>query len=159
MMARSSKYIFPLLSNLRTLEEENLPTRHFTGVIAKSCKYSLLICFFIFLGMGFLSLETELSILFWSLGLFIAALLPTYFTYRCYIDKEVLKITYFILCFKVKKEILWKDVAYKAVKRDTAGNPQAIRLYDAHKKKLASFDGVVVGFSRIIKIAKHIPKL
>jgi len=86
------------------------------------------------LGMGILSLGNEVSVFFFAVALLISALLPTYFSYRCYIDKEVLKISYFILCYKVKKETLWKDVAYKTVKRDSDGNPQSIRLLDANKK-------------------------
>ena len=150
---------FPLLSSQRTLEEEGLPQGSFTGTIAKGCKYSLLISAGIMLGMGCLSSGNEPSVFFFAIGLLISALLPTYFSYRCRIDKRTLKVTYFILCFKVTKEMRWKDVAYKKVKRDKAGNPQSIRLYDAHKKKLTSFDAVIVGFDRIVKIAKPIPKL
>lgn len=159
MMARFSKYIFPLLSNSRELEEDTLPSGSFTGEIAKGCKFSLFICSVTMFGMGLLASGDEIAVFFWAIGLFIAALLPTYFSYRCYVDKRVLKITCFILCFKITKEILWRDAAYKIVKRDAAGNPQSIRLLDAHGKTLASFDAVIVGFSRIVKLAKHIPKL
>ena len=158
MNHHSSKYIFPLLSNQRAREENKLPQGNFTGHIAKGCTFSLLICAVIMLGIGFLSLGNALSIFFFVFGLLISALLPTYFSYRCYIDKEALRITYFILCFKFKNEILWKNIAYKKVNRDNIGNPQSILLYDMHKKKVASFDAVIVGFDRIIKIAKSIPK-
>lgn len=148
-----------MLNNLCRLEEDKLPQDNFSGTISKGCKYSLLICVVIMLGMGILSLGNEVSVFFFAVALLISALLPTYFSYRCYIDKEVLKISYFILCYKVKKETLWKDVAYKTVKRDSDGNPQSIRLLDANKKTLASFDAVIVGFERIVKIAEHVPKL
>ena len=159
MYHHSSKYIFSVFSYQRAREERKLQPGNFTGYIVKSCTFSLLIFAIIILGMGFLSLGKPVSIPIFLLGLFITALLPTYFSYRCHVDKESMKITYWVLFFEFKKEVHWKNIAYKRVNRDNLGDPRSILLYDIHKKKVASFDAIIVGFGRIIKITKSIPKL
>lgn len=60
---------------------------------------------------------------------------------------------YFILFFKKKKTVYWRDVKYKKVK--TNGRNKSITLYDAHKKRLIAFDELIVGFERVVKLAKR----
>ena len=74
-------------------------------------------------------------------------------------DKIAITTKYYVLFVKVSKEVLWKDVEYKVVKRDSNGEPLSIRLYNSKKKRLISFDYSVVGFEKILKMAKGVPKL
>ena len=93
------------------------------------------------------------GILLLSLGLCLLSLLPTFFPYKCLINKELMEEEYFILFFKRKKTIYWRDVKYEKVKR--GGGNKSITLYDAHKKRLISFDELIVGFERVVKLAKR----
>lgn len=162
-MRPSTQNTFPFLRNARCREEDSLPAGAFVGRITNACKYALLFFALLAIGMGcFLYLppiNSEIGLLFGVIGLLIASLLPTYFSYRCFVDKTVLKATYLILCFRITKKTLWKDVKYKKVKRDALGNGVSIALYDTNRKKLISFDALIVGFDRIVKTAKHLPKL
>jgi hypothetical protein len=104
--------------------------------------------------------QIDIGILFGLLGVVSLLILPTIFSYKCYIDQVSMKEEYFILCFKVKKEAFWKDIAYKLIKRDKTRNElSTIRFYDSERKKLISFDMTVVGFGKIIRMSKKIPKL
>lgn len=159
----TSKYLSELLNNLRKGEEDSLQANTFVGTIAKGYKYSLLVVSVVGIGMGyFLSVpiqDPSIGMIFGSLGLVALSMLPTYFSYRCYVDKRILKVEYYILCFKIKKEAYWKDVEYRVVKRDSKGNPLSIRLYNSNKTKLISFDYSVVGFGKIVRMAKRVASL
>ena len=109
---------------------------------------------------NFVYQQIDIGILFGLLGVVSLLILPTIFSYKCYIDQVSMKEEYFILCFKVKKEVFWKDIAYKLIKRDKTRNElSTIRFYDSERKKLISFDMTVVGFGKIIRMSKKIPKL
>jgi hypothetical protein len=162
-MNRTSRYISELLNASRIEEESSITNTAFVGTMAKGYKYSLLATSIIGIGMGyFLSVPIQdpaVGVIFGMSGLVALLMLPTFFSYRCYVDKSTMKETYYILCFRIKKEALWKDVKYKRVKRDSNGNAYAIHLYNINKKKLISFDYGVVGFGKIVKMAKNIPSL
>ena len=95
----------------------------------------------------------DVAILFLVLGLCLLLLLPTFLSYKCLINKEFMKEEYFILFFKKKKIIYWSDVKYKKVK--IGERNKSITLYNANKKRLISFDELIVGFERVIKLAKR----
>ena len=65
-----------------------------------------------------------------ALGLCILLLLPTFLSYKCLINKELMEEEYFILFFKKKKTVYWRDVKYKKVK--TNGRNKSITLYNFH---------------------------
>ena len=163
MNHHASRYLGELLNNLRKGEEDSLQTNSFVGAIAKGYKYSLLVVSVVGIGMGyFLSVpiqDPSVGMIFGSLGIVALLMLPTYFSYRCYVDKSVLRAEYYILCFKIKKEVNWKDVEYKVVKRDSKGSPLSIRLYNSNKKKLISFDYSIVGFGKVTRMAKRVATL
>ena len=162
-MKISLRYLFKYLNNSRKEEEESLQGNSFEGSIAKGYKYSLLAVSIVGIGMGyFLSVpiqDPSAGMIFGALGMLVLLLLPTYFSYKCYVDKSTIKAEYYILCFKVKKEVLWKDVKYKAVKRDSYGDALSKRLYNIRKKKLINFDYSIVGFEKIVRMSKEISKL
>lgn len=140
------------------MEGDSLSSSSFVGSIAKGYKYALLITSIVGIGMGyFLSVpiqDTTAGIFFGAIGVFALLLLPTYFSYRCYVDKNTIKTRYYILCFKMSKEVLWKDVKYKVVKRDSNGEAYSIRLYNSQRKRLISFDYAIVGLDNIVRMAK-----
>ena len=102
---------------------------------------------------GTLMFFWNVAMIFLALGLCILLLLPTFLFYKCLINKELMEEEYFILFFKKKKTIYWRDVKYKKVK--TNGRNKSITLYDAHKKRLIAFDELIVGFERVVKLAKQ----
>ena len=95
----------------------------------------------------------DVAVLFFVLGLCLLALLPTFLSYKCLINKELMAEEYFILFFKRKKIIYWSDVKYKKV--EIGWRNKSITLYNANKKRLISFDELIVGFERVIKLAKR----
>ena len=162
-MNRLSRDLPGILDTLRRKEEASLPSSSFVGSISKGYKYATLVISIVGIGMGyFLSVpiqDPSAGIIFGALGIVALLMLPTCFSYRCYVDKSIMKETYNILCFKIRKEVLWKDVEYKRVKRDSNKNTYYIRLYNSNKTKLISFDRAIVGFGQIMKMAKNVSTL
>lgn len=162
-MNYTSRYLSELLNILREEEENSLQGNTFVAVIAKGYKYSFLVASAVGIGMGyFLTVPIQdytAGPLFGLIGIAALLMVPTCFSYRCYVDRSILKAEYYILCFRIRKEVSWKDVEYKAVKRDSDGKPLSIRLYDSNKKKLISFDYTVAGLTKIVRMAKRVPTL
>lgn len=162
-MNSGAKFLTEWLNELRIEEESSLCAKSFVATIAKAYKYSALIVCIVGLGMGyFLSVPVQdpgVGMIFGLLGIAGLLMLPTCFTYRCRVDQSMMKESYFLLCFRMRKEVLWKDAAYKRIRRDSKGKPLSIRLYDKHRKKLISFDNTIAGFGSIVRMAKHVPAL
>lgn len=163
VMNLSSRYLSELLNDLRREEEASLSANTFVATIAKGYRYSTLVTCIVGIGMGyFLSVpiqDPSVGMIFGALGIVALLMMPTCFSYRCYVDKSIMKETYLILCFRINKEVLWKDVEYKRVKRDSKGNAYSIRLYSKKKKKLISFDNTIAGFGPIVRMAKRVSAL
>ena len=87
---------------------------------------------------------------FWLPGLGILALWFGICTYRCVISEAVIQEEYRILFFKRKRIILWQDVKYRIIH---PGMNKYIKLYDANRKRLITFDASIVGFERISRLA------
>ena len=162
-MNRNLQNLHIIFRNSREEEEKNLTSKSFIGFISRGYKISLLVVSATGIGMGYLLAfpiqDPDVGMIFGALGVIALLMLPTYFSYHCYVDKTALKVVYFILCFKRSKEILWSDIAYKVVKRDAQGNALSISLYSINKKKLISFDTSIVGFGKIVRMSKRIPTL
>lgn len=162
-MSLSSMYMSEWLNTLRKEEESSLPSNSFVATIAKGYRYSSLVACIVGIGMGyFLSVpiqDPSVGMIFGALGIVALLMLPSCFSYRCYVDRNIMRETYFILCFRTRKEVLWKDVEYKRVKRDSKGNAYSVRLYSKNKKKLISFDNTIAGFGPIVRMAKRVPAL
>ena len=160
----TSKMIDEFIDSQRRTEENKIASNEFIAVQSKGIKYMMLTAALMSTSLSalitFVYQQIDIGILFGLLGVVSLLILPTIFSYKCYIDQVSMKEEYFILCFKVKKEIFWKDIAYKLIKRDKTRNElSTIRFYDSERKKLISFDMTVVGFGKIIRMAKRIPKL
>ena len=110
-MNHTSRNLALLLFNLRKGEEEALPSNAFTGRIAKGYRYGLLAASVVGIGMGFFLLvvirDSVSGTMFGMLGIAATLMLPTYFSYRLYVDKTVIRETYCILCFRKSKEVFW----------------------------------------------------
>lgn len=138
-------------------EEFDLPHGDFVARFGKLYRKSMVIfaTVAICLGLFILWLDIEkldIASIFLTLGGLLLLLALTFLTYRCTVNKVLLKEEYWILCFKCKKEVLWNDIKYKKLKY---GRTNSITFYDANKKRLMSFDASIVGFSRICKMAKR----
>ena len=162
-MNHTSRNLSMLLNNLRETEEKSVSGTSFVGFMAKAYKYSLLAASFVSIGMGYFLIahiqNYPAGSMFLIIGMIALLILPTYFSYRCYVDNNTINEKYYILFFKISKKVYWKDVKYKRVKRDANGNAYTIRLYNINKKKLIHISNEVVGFGKIVKITKGIPKL
>lgn len=164
MYNRTSKMIDEFIDSQRRTEENKIASNEFIAVQSKGIKYMMLTAALMSTSLSalitFVYQQIDIGILFGLLGVVSLLILPTIFSYKCYIDQMSMKEEYFILCFKVKKEVFWKDIAYKLIKRDKTRNElSTIRFYDSERKKLISFDMTVVGFGKIIRMSKKIPKL
>ena len=147
-------YLFACLEASARSEESELPKGKFVARYCKSYKKLMAIMSGIAIAIGgTLMFFWDVAILFLLLGLCLLSLLPTFLSYKCLINKELMEEEYFILLFKKKKTIYWRDVKYKKVK--TNGRNKSITLYDAHKKRLIAFDELIVGFERVVKLAKQ----
>ena len=136
-------------------EELDLPKGEFIAKMGKAYKIALSIAAFVSLVIGIPTTfiwHEDVGIIFLILGIVALLVLPTIISYRCVVNKIFLKEEYLILFIKFKKEVLWESVKYKKI---TIGRNNSIKLYDANRKKLISFDRATVGFDRIVKMAKR----
>ena len=147
-------FLFDYLESCARCEELELPRGEFIATYCKSFKklMAILSGIAIALGCSFMFFW-GVAILFLVLGLCLLLLLPTFLSYKCLISKEWIQEEYFILFFKKKKIVYWRDVKYKKVK--IGGRNKSITLYDENEKRLISFDELIVGFERVIKLAKR----
>ncbi len=136
-------------------EALDLPSSEFVAKNCKAFNLTLLVASLVSVAAGTLLLilvNEEIGILFLVLGSCLLPILPTIFSYKCLVNKTVMREEYWVLCWKRQKEILWSDVKYRKIK---IGNNNSIKLYGINKKRLISFDGTTVGFNRIMKLAKR----
>ena len=149
--------LFEYLDASAACEELDLPNGEFVARNGKSFKKAMVVSTVLAICMGllilFLNREAwDIAVFVLSLGALMLMLSLTLLTYRCTVNKISLKEEYWILCFKCKKEIFWKDIKYKKLKY---GKTKSITFYDANKRRLMSFDASTVGFERICKMAKR----
>ena len=146
--------MFEYMESCARCEELELPRGEFVATYCKNFKTQMAILSGIAIAIGCpLMFFWDVAVLFFMLGLCLLSILPTFLSYKCLINKELIKEEYFILFFKKKKIIYWSDVKYKKVK--IGGRNKSITLYNANKKRLISFDELIVGFERVIKLAKR----
>ena len=164
MSHRTAEMIDEFIDRQRRTEENKISSNEFIAVQSKGIKYMMLIAALISTSLSaliiFIHNQIDIGILFALLGVVSVLILPTLFSYKCYIDRVSMKEEYFILCFKVKKEVFWKDITHKLIMRNKGGNEiTSISFYNSERKKLISFDNSIVGFGKIISMSKRIPKL
>lgn len=157
-MAHYGKLIGEILDSQAEIEELDLPSGNFVATISKGNKIALVVASIVGIILGAILWRFEggawLSILFSALSLVVILFLPTLFSYKGYISRETMREEYLIVFFKIIKEVEWKDIKFKKLKRDEYGEIDGIKFYDENMKKLMSFDEATVGFTRIVKMAK-----
>ena len=146
-----------MFDSYAAIESLDLPKGEFVAKNAKAFKIACIIASIAGIIGGALMFflfkeDREIALLFFALGTCMLLLLPTLLSYKCYINKTLMREEYFVLFLKRKKEILWSDVKYKKL---TLGNNKSLKLYDRNKKRLISFEGSTVGFDRILKLSKR----
>jgi len=164
MNHKLSENLDGLFKSQRKIEENNIASNEFKAVYSKSLKYGMLIATVVLMSVSlllvFLHKQVDIGVALCVFLLVPLLMLPTLFSYKCYIDRISMKEEYFILCFKVKKEVFWKDITHKLIMRNKGGNEiTSISFYNSERKKLISFDNSIVGFGKIISMSKRIPKL
>ena len=157
-MGRNAKIIDEILDNQAEMEELDLPSGNFIATISKGYKilFSLAGIVSVLSGVILLKFVNEkwLSAIIIALGLVCLLYLPTCLSYKGYISRETMREEYLIVFFKIIKEVEWKDIKFKKLKKDEYGEIDTIKFYDENMKKLMSFDKATVGFTRIVKMAK-----
>ena len=136
-------------------EELNLPKGEFVAKMGKGYKIALSVASIVSLAIGIPSIfvwHEEVGIIFLVLGIIALLILPTMISYRCVVNKISFKEEYLILFIKIKREVSWDLVRYRKI---TTGRNQSIKLYDASGKRLMAFDDAIVGYGRIVKMAKR----
>ena len=155
LLPGTGKYINEILDNTVKLEEADLPYKNFVARMGKWYKILLSIgaAAMILLGLPMYFIwEPTVGILCFVIAGLALLILPTMISYKCYVSKTSIKEKYFILFIKIEKEILWEDIKYKKIR---IGQNNSITFYNKDKKKLMSFDGALVGYNHIVKMAKR----
>ena len=154
----TSKLIDDLLNTSAENEELDLPSGNFVATTSRGYKILFLLVGIICVLTGIVLLnlveEVWLSGIAIALGLVSLLYLPTCLSYKGYISSETMREEYLIVFFKVIKEVEWKDIKYKKIKRNEYNEVESIKFYDENMKRLMSFDKATVGFTRIVKMAK-----
>ena len=157
-MAHYGKLMDEILDNQAEMEEFDLPSGNFVATISKGYKILFLLVGIVCILTGIVLLnlveEVWLSGIVIALGLVSLLYLPTCLSYKGYISRETMREEYLVVFFKIIKEVEWKDIKFKKLKRDEYGEIDGIKFYDENMKKLMSFDKATVGFTQIVKMAK-----
>ena len=147
-----------MLDNSSRKEGENLPNDEFVAKKSTSRKiyYTLLpvLGFVASVICHYIEGEEWISISLLILSIGVIFLLPTTYSYKAYVNREIICEEYLIVFVKVTKEVAWKDIKYKKIITNTYDEVKEIVFYDENKKRLTHFDTEIVGFSQIVKMAK-----
>ena len=144
----------------RQIEESKLPGGAFVGRYAKELRWEALILTVVIGGIGVLQLLQNRTAAYIILGFSAALLMLTQvlWSYRLHVDRETIREECWFLCVHWDKKILWKNIHAKKVKCGRGGEPMTLRLYDEQGRKRMHLTYEVVGFSRVLKRAKELPK-
>ena len=97
-------------------EELDLPSGEFVARNGKAFNLTLLVASLVSITVGALLLiflSEKIGILFLVLGLCLLPILPTMFSYKCIINKTIMREEYLVLCWRRRREISWSDVKYR----------------------------------------------
>lgn len=160
MRRYSSKIISDIMDSSVEKEGRDIPPGKFVGRSGKIYKVSLSIATLLGIIGGAILLSIPeinnfIGAILLVLGVGALLLLPTFFSYRCYIDNEILAEEYLIILYRRKKEVKWSDIKYKRIDEDEFGKITSVRFYGEDKRKLIDFDNSIVGFQRIVNLAKR----
>lgn len=140
-----------ILSNSARLEDGTLPVGAFSSRYSKSHRYGLLIACAVSASIsaiiGFAAQEWDVAFLIGGLAVASLLLFVTVMSYRCYVDKNVLWERYYILFFKIEREVFWHDLKYYVKRTDSTRDTYSIGFYDAKKKRGSHLTTVWLGLN------------
>ena len=154
----SGRALMDLLDTMAEREEleSDFQNKEFVARTGRAFKivFSVMVVISVVLGIIlFFTVEEWAGIMLFVIGFCGLLVLPSILTLRCTINRDFIIEECLILFFKCKKVIPWNDIKYqKLVINDTQKN---IVFYNKDKKRLISFDNGIVGFSKIVKLAKR----
>jgi hypothetical protein len=154
----SGRALMDFLNSKAELEEleADFQSKEFVARMGRAFKIVFLVLMAISVVLGiilFFMVEEWLGSMFFVIGFCGLLVLPSILTWRCTINRELIIEECLILFFKYKKVIAWNDIKYqKLVINDTQKD---IVFYNKDKKRLISFDNGIVGFAKIVKLAKR----
>ena len=160
-MYRNNRNNWRRVSLGRQIEESKLPGGAFVGRYAKELRWDALVLALVITVIGVLQFPLRNPPAGWIiLGVGAAMLVQTQmlWTYRLHVDRETLREECRILCMHLDKKILWKNICAKKVRCGKGGEAISIRLYDEQGRKRLHLTYEVVGFGKVLKRAKDIPK-
>ena len=136
--------------------ESDFQNKEFVARTGRAFKivFSVMVVISVVLGIIlFFTVEEWAGIMLFVIGFCGLLVLPSLLTWRCTINRDFIIEECLILFFKYKKVIPWNDIKYqKLVINDTQKD---IVFYNTDKKRLISFDNGIVGFAKIVKLAKR----
>ena len=156
---RTARYLAEAMEASARVEEFDLPEGEFVGRCGKMFRriFTALTAILSALGVwAYASGRRDVAYLFAALAVIGILILPSILSYKCIFTKQSVTEECLIVFFKYRKEVFWRDVKYKKLR---GGEASYLVLYDRNKKRLATFDSGTVGFTRIVKKVKHVPKL
>ena len=136
--------------------ESDFQNKEFVARTGRTFKivFSVMVVISVVLGIIlFFTVEEWVGIMLFVIGFCGLLVLPSILTSRCTINRDFIIEECLILFFKYKKVIPWNDIKYqKLVINDMQKD---IVFYNKDKKRLISFDNGIVGFAKIVKLAKR----
>ena len=145
----------------REIEEQKLPGGAFTGRYTKELRWEALVLSAVIGAIGVVQLlGRSRTAAYMALG-FSAALLvlaQVLWSYRLHVDRETIREEYWLLCFHRRREVLWRDLRSKKVRSNDRGEAMTLRLYDGQGHKRLHLTYEVVGFGKVLKRTKDLPK-
>lgn len=160
-MSYSSRFFVEYLQDARMAEERDLPKGRFCARCSKALRRSSVVLIVLVGTAGVLQIlagsEPGVPALFLGMSGLMLLMLPSVLSYRCQVDEQSLREFYLILFIPRRKEVLWRDIHSKKVRRDKLGRPLRIKLYNEKGRRLLTIDSNVVGLGPITRMTKGIP--
>lgn len=145
----------------REIEEQKLPGGAFTGRYARELRWEALSLSAVIGAIGIVQLlGRSWAAAYMVLGFSAALLVLTQvlWSYRLHVDRENIREEYWLLFLHRSRAVAWKDLRSKKVKCSKRGEAMTLRLYDGQGRKRMHLTYEVVGFGRVLKRAKELPK-
>lgn len=155
---RSARNTSVWLNSRREWEERKLNKKKFTARYSRATRLSLVVLTGIMLliaAIQVLAGERDTAAVILLLTSPMLLLLPTALSYRCEVDGTRMRESWLILCIPRRKEVLWKDIRSRRVRRDQWDHIISIRLYDEKGRKVFSMGRDITGVGLICHMARE----
>ena len=146
------------IDSRRGQEEQKLSKKKFTARYTSSIRQwsvVLTVIMLLLAAVQVLAGERETAAVILLLTSPMLLLLPTALSYRCEVDGTGLRESWIVLCIPRKKEIMWKDVRSRKVRRDQWGYIISIKLYNEKGRQVFSMGREITGVALICHMARE----